>query len=266
MEFGKAFNKDLVEVMLAHNRIQLDFDIGINLAKVLNLLAQSVETNGLATAFPPDFHVGFVIHRINGYSDLRNQVREWTEIFEMATIGDDGNFHFVGVGCFYYVPQAFGKHNRLATDNVESDVEDSLTAEMVADVHDNLLHVFGIAPDFDRFVPLGKAEVAVIVAGFGDVPVDDDDFFDIHKFSSQDCCEWLDDDDAGLDEKSADVTVVIPSEVCKCSQVARRTRDNEELGRSIGNVAQDGVFCMPSQGPSSTSQHCVAHFVDFGVV
>jgi len=180
MEFGKTLYENLVEVVLAYNRIQFNLDIGINLAKVLDLLAQSVETDGLSSAFPPNFHVGLMIQRVDGYPDLGNQVREGADIFEVAAVGDDGNIHSVFVCRLYNVPQAFGEHYRLASDNVESDVEDSLTAEMVADVHDNLSHVFGIAPDFGRLVPLGEAETAAIVAGFGDVPVDDD-CLDVHN-------------------------------------------------------------------------------------
>ena len=52
----------------------------------------------------------------------------------MATIGDDRDFHFVGVGSFYHIPQSFREHNRLTTDDVQSDSEDSLTAEMIANV------------------------------------------------------------------------------------------------------------------------------------
>lgn len=181
VEPGKAFNKDFVEIVAADNCIQLDLDIGINLAKVLDFLAESFETDGLAAALPPDFHVGLVIQRIDGYADLRDQVREGADVFEMAAVGDDGNFHSVFVCRLYNIPQAFREHNRLAANNVESDVEDPLTAEMFADVHDNLLHVFRIAPDFGGLVPLGEAEAAVVVAGFGDVPVDDDSL-DVHFF------------------------------------------------------------------------------------
>ena len=35
MEFGKTLYENLVEVVLAYNRIQFNLDIGINLAKVL---------------------------------------------------------------------------------------------------------------------------------------------------------------------------------------------------------------------------------------
>ena len=80
------------------------------------------------------------------------------------------------------------------------------------------------------------------------------------------CGECLGDDDAGLNEERTDVAVVIASEVRKSARVTRRARDNKELGRPIGNVSQNGVFCVPSQGPSAAFQHCVAHFVDFGVI
>lgn len=183
-ELGKAFNKDLVEIEAVDNRVQLDFDIGIDLAKVLDFLAEGFEANGLATAFPSDFHVGLVIQRVDGYSDLRNQVREGADVFEVAAVGDDGDFHLIIMGHPHNVPQAFGEHNRLSTDNVEPDVVDSLTAEMLADVGENMLHVLERVPDFYGLVPLGEAEAAVIVASFGDVPVDDDEVLGIHSFSS----------------------------------------------------------------------------------
>ena len=122
---------------------------------------------------------------------------------------------------------------------------------MLTNVRKYFLHIVRIAPNFNRLVPLGKAEFAMVIACFGDMPVDDDEFFDIHKFSSQDCGEWLGDDDAGLNEIGADIAVVIAPEVRKGARVTRRARDNKELGRPIGNVSQNGVFCVPSQGPSA---------------
>lgn len=266
MEFGKTLYEDFVKVMLAHNGIQLDFNIGICFAEVLNLLAQSVETNGLAAAFPSNLHVGLVIQRIDGNANLRNQMRERADVFEMAAVGDDGDFHLIIVRSFHNIPQAFGEHNRLATDNVQADSKNTLTAEMLTDVRKYFLYIVRIAPNFDGLVPLGKAKFAMVIACFGDMPVDDDEFFDIHKFSSQDCGEWLGDDDAGLNEIGADIAVVIAPEVRKGARVTRRARDNKELGRPIGNVSQNGVFCVPSQGPATAFQHCVAHFVDFGVI
>jgi hypothetical protein len=127
----------------------------------------------------------------------------------MAAVGDDGDFHLIIVRCFHNIPQAFRGHNRLATDDVQSDFENSLAAKVLANVRKYFLYVVRITPNLDRFVPLGKAEFAEIVTGFGDVPVDDDKFFDIHKLSSQVCGEWLGDDDSGLDEELAKVAVVI---------------------------------------------------------
>ena len=96
------------------------------------------------------------------------------------------------------------------------------------------MYIVRITPNFDRLVPLGKAEVAVIVTGFGDVPVDDDKFFDIHRFSSQVCGEELGDDDAGLDEKCTKVAVVIPSEIRKGAWIARRGWNNKAFCGTIG--------------------------------
>jgi hypothetical protein len=251
MEFGKAFDKDLVKVMLAHNCIQLDFNIGICFAEVLNLLAQSVETNGLAAAFPSNFHVGLVIQRIDGNANLRNQMRERADVFEMAAVGDDGDFHLIIVRCFHNIPQAFRGHNRLATDDVQADSKNTLTAKMLTNVRKYFLHIVRIAPNFNRLVPLGKAEFAVIVTGFGDVPVDDDEFFDIHKFSSQDCGEWLGDDDAGLDEERANVTVVVAPEVREGAWIALCGGNDKAFFGPLCQVAQDYVLCMPSQGPSA---------------
>ena len=137
---------------------------------------------------------------------------------------------------------------------------------MLANVRKYFLYVVRITPNLDRFVPLGKAEFAVIVTGFGDVPVDDDKFFDIHKLSSQVCGEWLGDDDTGLDEESSDVSVVIATEVCERARVAWRGRNYKTFCSAIGQMPQNGVLCVPSQGPATASQHCVAHFVDFGVI
>jgi hypothetical protein len=180
MEFGKTLYENLVEVVLAYNRIQFNLDIGINLAKVLDLLAQSVETDGLSSAFPPNFHVGLMIQRVDGYPDLGNQVREGADIFEVAAVGDDGDFHLITVRCLHNIPQTFGEHNRLATDNVQADSKNTLTAEMLTNVRKYFPYIVRIAPDFGGLVPLGEAKTAAIVAGFGDVPVDDD-CLDVHN-------------------------------------------------------------------------------------
>lgn len=266
MEFGKTLYEDFFVVVCADDRIQLDFDIGIDLAEVFNLLAQSVETNGLAASFPSNLHIGLVIQRIDRNADLRNQVREGADIFEMAAVGDDGDFHLITVRRLHNIPQTFGEHNRLATDNVQADSKNTLTAEMLTNVRKYFLYIVRIAPDFGRLVPLGKAEFAMVIACFGDMPVDDDEFFDIHKFSSQDCGEWLGDDDAGLNEIGADIAVVIASEVCECARVARRAGNDKAFFCSLCQVTQDYVLCMPSQGPSAAPEHSVAHFVDFGVI
>ena len=42
MEFGKTLYEDFVVVVHAYNRIQLNFDIGINLADVFNFLTESL--------------------------------------------------------------------------------------------------------------------------------------------------------------------------------------------------------------------------------
>lgn len=249
MEFGKTLYEDFVVVVRADDRIQLDFDIGIDLAEVFNLLAQSVKTNGLAAAFPSNFHIGLVIQRIDRNADLRNQVREGADIFEMAAVGDDGDFHFVGVGCFYHIPQAFGEHNRLAADDVQADSEDTLTAEMLTDVRKYFLYIVRIAPDFGRLVPLGKAEFAMVIACFGDMPVDDDEFFDIHKFSSQDCGEWLGDDDAGLDEECTEVLVVFPFKHFESVIVARCTGHFDCLKSTFSDMFEEWVLFASYKDP-----------------
>ena len=193
-------------------------------------------------------------------------MREGADIFEMAAVGDDGDFHFVGVGCFYHVPQAFRKHNGFAANDVQADSKNTLTAEMLTNVRKYFLYVVRIAPNFDGLVPLGKAEFALIVAGFGDVPVDDDEFFGIHKLSSQVCGEWLGDDDTGLDEKLAKVAVVIAPEVREGAWIAWCGGNDKAFFGPLCQVAQDYMLCMPSQGPAAAFQHCVAHFVDFGVI
>jgi hypothetical protein len=244
------------------DRIQLDFDIGIDLAEVFNLLAQSVKTNGLAAAFPSNLHVGLVIQRIDRNADLRNQVREGADIFEMAAVGDDGDFHLITVRRLHNIPQAFGEHNRLATDNVQADFEDTLTAEMLTNVRKYFLYIVRIAPDFGRLVPLGKAEFAMVIACFGDMPVDDYEFFDIHKFSSQDCGEWLGDDDAGLDEICTDVMVVFAFEHLEGVTFTRCYRDNQRLAASRGFVLQDGVFAAPIEVPTTAPKEGVTEIVD----
>ena len=128
------------------------------------------------------------------------------------------------------------------------------------------MYVVRIIPNFDRLVPLGKAEVAVIVTGFGDVPIDNDEFFDIHSFSSQVYGEELGDDDTGLNEKCAEIAVVIPPEIRKGARVAWRGWNNKAFCGTIGQMPENGMFAMPYKQPSATFKHGIAHFVDFGVV
>ena len=70
----------------------------------------------------------------------------------------------------------------------------------------------------------------------------------------------------GLDEEFSDVSVVIPPEVREGSGITWRGGDDEEFGGPFGKVPKYGVLRMPGQSPSATFKHCVAHFVDFGVV
>lgn len=52
----------------------------------------------------------------------------------------------------------------------------------------------------------------------------------------------LGDDDAGLDEKLAEVTVVIPSKIGVSPGIARSAGDDEKLGRPLGDVTDNGVL------------------------
>jgi len=73
-------------------------------------------------------------------------------------------------------------------------------------------------------------------------------------------------DAASLDEKRANVAIVVTSEICRGTWIAWRGRNYKAFCSAIGQVPQNGVLCVPSQGPATASQHCVAHFVDFGVI
>jgi hypothetical protein len=59
-------------------------------------------------------------------------------------------------------------------------MEIALTAKILADVGNNFFHFCWTAPNFGGFIPFCKAEFAVVIASFGDVPVDDDTLFEIH--------------------------------------------------------------------------------------
>jgi len=104
--------------------------------------------------------------------------------------------------------------------------------KVITDVGNYFFNICRIAPNFGGLVPFGKAEFAMVIACFGDMPVDDDEFFDIHKFSSQVCGEWLGDDDAGLDEERAKVMVVFAFEHLEGVPIAWCYRDNQRLTAS----------------------------------
>lgn len=115
-----------------------------------------------------------MVQRIHRNADLRNKVRKWVDVFEMAAVCDYGCFHVVFVCRFYDIPQTLGTHNWLAANNVQTYGKVALTAKVLADIGYNFFHVFRITPKFSGFVPFCKAEFAVVIACFGDMPVDDD--------------------------------------------------------------------------------------------
>ena len=71
---------------------------------------------------------------------------------------------------------------------------------------------------------------------------------------------------SGLNKELADVTVVIPPEVCEGARIARSTRDNEKLGSTLCDVFQNRMLDMACDCPTPGSQHTVAHFIDFGII
>jgi hypothetical protein len=73
-------------------------------------------------------------------------------------------------------------------------------------------------------------------------------------------------DDACLDEECADIAIVVAPEVREGAWIAWCGGNDKAFFCPLCQVAQDYVLCMPSQGPSTAPEHCVAHFVDFGVV
>lgn len=239
-ELGKAFNKDFVEIEAVDNRVQLDFDIGIDLAKVLDFLAEGFEANGLATAFPSDFHVGLVIQRVDGYSDLRNQVREGADVFEVAAVGDDGDLRTVFLCGLHDVPELFWLQDGFAADDVQAEALGNHGGglDVVGDTRDDVFDLVRVVPYFALLAPLGKAVLAAVVAGFGDVPVDahGDGSFGVARHNGLLLGLGLGDDNACLDEELAKVAVVIAAEVRKGARVTRRAGDDEELGRPVGRM------------------------------
>lgn len=179
----------------------------------------------------------------------------------MTTVCDDGYFHLIIVRRLHNIPQPLGKQNRLATDDIQSDFENSLAAKVLANVRKYFLYVVRIAPDFGGLVPFGKTEFAMVIACFGDMPVDDDEFLDIHK-SSQVCGEWLGDDDTGLDEISADVVVVIASHHFVGVVVAGRTRYDERLEAALRHMPERRVRFTWNEFPTLAPDECVAEIVD----
>jgi hypothetical protein len=51
---------------------------------------------------------------------------------------------------------------------------------MLIDIENHFFNISRIAPDFGGLVPFGKAEFAMVIACFGDMPVDDHAFIKIH--------------------------------------------------------------------------------------
>jgi hypothetical protein len=64
--------------------------------------------------------------------------------------------------------------NRLSADNVEAETLGNHTSgiHIVGNALDNMLDLVGILPGFALLAPLGKAVLATIIAGFGNVPID----------------------------------------------------------------------------------------------
>jgi hypothetical protein len=59
-------------------------------------------------------------------------------------------------------------------------VENIKTAKMLIDIENHFFNISRIAPDFGGLVPFGKTEFAMVIACFGDMPVDDYAFIKIH--------------------------------------------------------------------------------------
>ena len=71
---------------------------------------------------------------------------------------------------------------------------------------------------------------------------------------------------SGLNKELADVTVVIPPEVCVSARITRSAGNAEKLCCTLCDVLQNRVLFMALDNPVAGFQHAIAHFVNFEIV
>lgn len=179
-QFGHTVHKNFVEVVFVHYGVDFDIEARIKSAEFLQLFLQLLKGNSLTIAFPAYSHIGFVIEGINGNSYLGNQVDEGTDVFKMASVGNNGNFEVHFVSHFDDLPKTFLLQNGLATYDIETLLgEEAIFEANAFKIFKYLSDIVWVCPDFLDSIPFRKTVFALVVTRFGDVPVDDDGL-DVH--------------------------------------------------------------------------------------
>ena len=162
------------EIVLVYDRVHLDFEFRVNLLNILDLILDFFVRKSLAVTGAPYFQIRFMVEGINGNTYLRNHVGDRADDFKMTTVCNHRDFCTAVFCDFHDIPKFVGIHHGLATDDIEAKTlgNHARGINVVGNALDNMLDLVGILPGFALLAPLGKAVLATIIAGFGNVPID----------------------------------------------------------------------------------------------
>lgn len=266
LELEYIIQQVLAVVVLVDDRIDLNHERGIFVADKRYLFFQVFEEEHPAVTGAPDLDVGIGIEGIDGDTDLRNHVRERADDFEVAAVGDHRDLRTVFLCGLHDVPEFFWLQDGFAADDVQAEALGNHGGglDVVGDTRDDVFDLVRVVPYFALIAPLGKAVLAAVVAGFGDVPVDahGDGSFGVARHNGLLLGLGLGDDDARLDEERTDIVVIFALEHLEGVAVARRYRDNQRLTASWGLVLQDGMLATPIVVPATAPDEGVAEIVN----
>ena len=174
LELEYIIQQVLAVVVLVDDRIDLNHERGIFVADKRYLFFQVFEEEHPAVTGAPDLDVGIGIEGIDGDTDLRNHVRERADDFEVAAVGDHRDLRTVFLCDLHDVPELFWLQDGFAADDVQAEALGNHGGglDVVGDTRDDVFDLVRVGPYFALLAPLGKAVLAAVVAGFGDVPVD----------------------------------------------------------------------------------------------